>query len=94
MNKGATNIPVNVARIQGVYDDYIILTDQTYHQQDNTNLGKNVIMMDSYDGAEHKNTNEKRTSIIFFSSQMFSKDTTVSGGSTAKNLNILTWQQI
>ena len=73
MKKGATNVPVNVARIQGIYDGYIMLMAQKYHQQDNTNLGKNVIIMDSHDGAEYKNIKDKRTSIISFSSQIFKR---------------------
>ena len=94
IKKYRTNVPVNVVRTQGMYDDYIMLMAKKYHEQDNTNSYKIMIIMDRYDGAEHRNTKDKRTSIISFSSQMFGKDTIVSGVSTANSLNILTWQQM
>ena len=57
--KGATNVPVNVARIQGMCDDYIMLIAQNQDEQDNTKLGKNMVLMDSCDGIEHNNTKNK-----------------------------------
>eukprot|EP00957_Ditylum_brightwellii_P128996 9840558-Ditylum_brightwellii.AAC.1 len=53
-----------------------------------------VIVLDSYDGAEHSTTSGKRKNVISFSSQLFCKETIASGATTAGSFNILTWQQV
>jgi hypothetical protein len=56
--------------------------------------GTKVIVLDSYDGAEHSTTAGKRKNVISFSSQLFCKETVASGETTAGSFNILTWQQV
>ena len=84
---------VDAAKIAGGYDDYMIIMAKK-HQQKNRKLFGNVIVLDSYDGAEHKRTRKGKTGIVSFSSQMFSASTVEDGASPAKSLNILTWQQM
>ena len=55
---------------------------------------KGVIgVIDSFDGAEHKNSEEGITSVTSFSSCVFSLDTCLNGLTTSQSVNILTWQQ-
>ena len=57
--------------------------------------GDDLIVIDSFDGAEHSKSNKNRTSLISFSSQMFTPSMINSGAITAgSSLNILTWQQM
>ena len=61
----------------------------------NITLQGKVIVLDSYDGAEHqKRTHKKKTSILSFSSQMFSAETLAAGASPEESFNILTWQKM
>lgn len=50
--------------------------------------------MDSFDGAEHCSSGRRRTSIVSFSSQIFSTKTVEEGASTSESFNILIWQQM
>ena len=50
-------------------------------------------LIDSFDGCEHKNSEEGITSITSFSSTLFSHKTFMVGYSTNQTSNILTWQQ-
>ena len=55
-------------------------------------LEGNIIVLDSYDGAQH--TGRHKTNIVSYSSQIFSESTVRSGASPAESLNILTRQQV
>ena len=57
-------------------------------------MSGDVLVINSYDGAEHTNTKKGKTGIVSFSSQMCSTSTIKDGSSTAKSMNILTWQQM
>ena len=81
------------AKISGSYEDYLKMMENKYRTK-NKILKHDVLVIDSYDGAIHTNTSKGRESIISFSSQMFSQSTVKSGDTTAKSLNIMTWQQV
>ena len=80
----------------GNFGDYLELMKNKHTQQGrNINENEKMIVIDSFDGAEHLKSKKKITSIISFSSTMFTPNMLnkelVSKGSS---LNILTWQQI
>ena len=77
------------ARIEGGYSNFCSMMLQK-HQEVGTKLEGNVLVLDSYDGAEHKQTKNGCTSIISFSLQIVSTQTAPSASSN----NILTWQQM
>ena len=65
------------------------------HKEHGRNLGTGKVMaLDSYDGAEHMNTEKSRTNPLSFSSILLSCRTVSDGWSAGKSLNILTWQQM
>ena len=43
------------------------------HQSNNKTITGGVIMLDSYDGAEHYTSNQTKASITSYSSQIFAK---------------------
>ena len=53
-----------------------------------------IIIIDSYDGVQHRLTQKDRTNIVSFSSQMITSESIKAGYSTAVSRNILTWQQM
>jgi len=53
-----------------------------------------VGVIDSFDAANHNITDTGGTSVITYSSQVFSADTILKGYTTSESLNILTWQQV
>ena len=80
-------------RIEGTYETYVsIMADK--HFSCGRKLEGELIVMDSYDGADHGHTVLKNNGIVSYSSQMFSLSTIQSGSSPAGNFNILTWQQM
>ena len=75
------------------YVDRMALTHREYNR--GIEDGADVIVIDSFDGAEHSKSNKKRTSLISFSSQLFTPQMINSGKVTCgSSLNILTWQQL
>ena len=81
------------ARIDGSYISYVGMLVEK-HVQNEREISGNVIVMDSFDGAEHSNSGNRRTTITSYSSQCFSLNTVEKGESTSQRLNILTWQQV
>ena len=80
-----------------IYDDYVeMLVNKTKKKvtEGEDSLRKKVIILDSYDGAEHRKTQSKKVSIVSFSSQLISKNSIRLGMSPASSHNILTWQQM
>jgi len=60
-----------------------------------TNNNEKILIIDSFDGAEHKKTEKKKISFISFSSQLTTKLWIESGTQTpGSSLDILTWQQL
>ena len=55
---------------------------------------ENLIVLDSYDGAEHSQTPKKRLNIVSYNSQICSSSTIKNGCATTASYNILTWQQV
>ena len=85
---------INAARIDGCYDDYVVMMVKK-HKDGNIDLKGSVIVVDSYDGAEHHKRRNTKSSIVSFSSQMFSTSTLKSGKTTpTHSFNILTWQKM
>ena len=61
----------------------------------NIKPSNNIIVIDSFDGAEHSKSNKKRTSLISFSSQMLTPSMINLGQLTCgSRLNIFTWKQL
>ena len=54
------------------------------------NLKGKVILNNSYDDGEYKNTDNKATGVIYFSSQLVSNDTTAKATSSTSNFSIHT----
>ena len=86
-------------RIDGTYGDYMNLMKQKH--RDNGQIiedgaeGDSVIVINSIDGAEHLKSKKTITSIISFSSIMFtSKWVQSKAVFSGSSRNILTWQQI
>ena len=68
------NEKIMSAKISGNYDDYL------YHiikrsEEAGKDLGKNLIFIDSYDGAIHSSNAKNQISIVSYSTQVFSKST-------------------
>lgn len=79
-------------KIEGKYIDYI---KNIYIKNLNKSTNsEDLIVIDSYDGAEHLNTGKRNTSIISFSSTMISTSYIAKGEDAASSFDILTWQQI
>ena len=59
-------------KIAGSYASYISMMVSKHCDKDRSILqGSDVIVIDSFDGAEHSKSNKKRTSLITFSLQLF-----------------------
>ena len=84
---------IYVAKLDGNYCDYVGMMVKKHHDM-KRGLNGSVIVIDSYDGAEHHSRRDKTNSIISFSSQMFSQSTVKKGNTPAQSFNILTWQQV
>ena len=94
--KTTDNVFVSGAKIDGSYEDYLkILVQQHGARGRVDNVNEEMIGIDSIDGAEYLKSEENVTSIISYSSQMFSlsmiTENKISAGSST---NILTWQQV
>ena len=80
-------------KMVGSYLSYIA-TMALNHNDKGRSIPENsdVIVIDSFDGAEHSKSNKKRTSLITFSSQLFTPQMINLGKVTCgSSLNILTW---
>ena len=97
---------VKACKIAGNYDDYImmmakkldnknkIVTNNATTTNKLIETNSDIIVIDSFDGAQHQRTSKDRTNIVSFSSQMITLESIKAGYSTATSRNILTWQQI
>ena len=81
-------------RIVGGYAGYVKYMVDRHTQHQRVISGHKMMIIDSYDGAEHVNTSTQKIGIISFSSQLLSKSIIESGASAGSSLNILTWKQI
>ena len=101
----SNNDCLKACKIDGCYDDYIYMMAKKLNNRNklvatdnNENRlihnDSNIIVIDSYDGAQHRKTAKNRTNIISFSSQMITKESIKAGYSTSVSRNILTWQQM
>ena len=83
---------VMVARIDGSFEDYVKMMTDKYSNM-KIELDNNRIVIDSYDGAEHKKTTKGKVGLVSFNSQLLSPSS-ITKCSPASSLNILTWQQL
>ena len=87
---------VSGSMLNGGYSKYIELIE-TKHKSHGRHINTNeeTIILDSFDGAEHLKSSKKITSVISFSTTLYSpswiRNEIISAGSS---LNILTWQQL
>ena len=83
-------------KVKGDYAGYVKRTALKHIEYNRTiDDGADVIVIDSFDEAEHSKSNKKRTSLISFSSQVFTPEIINVGKVTlGSNLNIFTWQQL
>ena len=96
MSTGDGGEIITGGKIVGGYPCYVEMM-ASKHRKYNRNIPENadVIVIDSFDGAEHAKSNKKRTSLITFSSQLFTPEMINLGEITCgSSLNILTWQQL
>ena len=77
------------AKITGSYKDYCTLMIGK-HKDMNPEVKGKIIVLDSYDGANHK----RDSSVISFSSQMTSSTIVKNTVGAGSSLNILTWMQL
>ena len=84
---------IPIARIDGVYEDYLLLMAKQ-HTDKGRPLKGSVVVLDSYDGAQHKQTDKGNVSIISFSSKLLTAASIKSGCDAGSSLSILTWQQM
>ena len=82
------------AKIAGTYNDYMKLMVKTHKEKGRTLDRGKIMVLDSYDGAEHSRTEKTNTNVVSFSSKIVSSGTIKSGLTTGKSMDILTWQQI
>jgi hypothetical protein len=90
--EGAVDV-LPAAKIDGTYSDYFDHMSKKFERKGHAMSG-NIIVLDSYDGAEHSTTPGKRCNVVSYSSQVFNGSTVAAGFSTGQSLNILTWQQV
>eukprot|EP00957_Ditylum_brightwellii_P201515 15326030-Ditylum_brightwellii.AAC.1 len=84
------------ARVSGSFGDYVDIMSGNIskHYSNHNKEGYNneyVAIIDSYDGAQHLETENGATSVLSFSSTVFSEATINGGMSTSSPSNILTW---
>ena len=84
---------IDGALIDGTVEDYVMVLAQRCHKLTVPMKG-NLLLLNSYDGAEHEKTEKKRTNVISFSSKLFGASTVGKGSTGGTSRNILTWQQI
>ena len=86
------------AKIAGGYREVALLLKKKKEKNETERLTDNnekCLIIDSFDGAEHKKTDKKKISFISFSSQLTTKLRIESGTQTpGSSLDILTWQQL
>ena len=85
---------VKASKIAGDYKTYIEILLQKILKIHNKELSGDIIILDSYDGAEHRKAQKQKSIIILFSSQLISEDLINSGLSAGSSHNILTWLQM
>ena len=93
------NQPVLVGKLEGGYEAGLkIMLEKTSKKRKYDEViegNEELIVINSYDGAEHSKNHKSQTSLILFSSQIFNeKIIRESGYSTASPNNILTWMQL
>ena len=85
------------AVLDGGYGGYIEMLEKKHENNGRVVSAddENVVIIDSIDGAEHHRSNKSVTSVISFSTSLFSPNWINSREVTAgSSLNILTWQQL
>ena len=83
-----------VAQISGNYSINVNMMIEKHKSHKIMFESSTVIMIDSFDGANHLLTDFGSISLTSYSSQLFSLETFKQGNSTCESHNILTWQQV
>jgi hypothetical protein len=88
--------PFMGAKLVGSFLDYVNRMREKHTKARDCPITEDtkIVVLDSYDGAEHSTTSGKRVNVISFNSQLFCRETIQSGATTAGSFNILTWQQV
>ena len=96
MSTGDGGAILTGGKIDGSYCSYVKMMASKHKDYDRRIMeDADVIVIDLFDGAKHSKSNTKRTSLISFSSQLFTPQMINLGKVTCgSSLNILTWQQI
>ena len=81
------------AKLRGTYTDYANMMIAK-HSNSGRSIEGNALIIDSYDGAIHSNTDKKETNVVSYSSQLLTSSTVSAGAKPASSWNILTWMQI
>ena len=62
------NTSIIAAKIEGTYVDHLQYIVNKY-KENSINLGKSIIFLDSYDGAEHASTPKNKISVVSYTLQ-------------------------
>lgn len=85
---------VRAAKLSGNYAAAVKHMIDKHKSEGHFLAGSNMAAIDSYDCAEHIKTDEKRTNVLSFNSQMCCSSSVSAGASTSQSFNILTWGQL
>jgi len=81
------------AKMCGTYTDYKNMMIAKHNNSGRSTEG-NAIIIDSYDGAIHYNTDKKEANVVSYSSQLLTSSTMSAGAKPASSWNILSWMQL
>jgi len=81
------------AKLRGTYTDYKNMMIAK-HKNSGRSIEGNALIIDSYDGAIHSNTDKQETNVVSYSSQLLTSLTVNAGAKSASSWNILTWMQV
>ena len=84
---------IPTARIDGVYEDYLLLMAKQ-HTDKGRPLKGSVVVLDSYDGAQHKQTDKGNVRFISFSSKLLTAESFKFGYEVGTRLTNFIWPQM
>ena len=80
------------AKFKGTFEDHCTKCIDKFEKK-GIELKEDLVIIDSYDGAEHVRNSSGRSNVISYNSQVISKDIIDAGYSPAGSFGILTWCQ-
>ena len=91
----STSDSIEGAKIEGGYENHMKLLMEAHRLKGREIKNNEVIVLDSIDGAEHLRSKNRITSVISFSSTIFTSKWLNEGHvSAGSSQNMLTWQQV